>query len=155
MDVLTDILSTLRFKGSLYFRTELTSPWSILVPEKKGVARFHIVIRGQGWLRLEDQQETQQETQPERKKERETALLPIANGDLVVVPHGAAHTILDEPTTPARPLQEVLAEVRYTGMGPLVYGGDGPGCCLVCGELGFVQHRRRHTQSISASGNVP
>ena len=80
MDFLTDILDTLRFNGSLYFRTELTSPWSIRVPEKEGTARFHIVTRGQGWLRVEG------EMQP----------LSIANGDLVVVPHGAAHTIFDK-----------------------------------------------------------
>lgn len=121
MDVLTDILDTLRFKGSLYFRTELTSPWSIFVPEKPGVARFHIVIRGQGWLRVEEQGDE----------------LAIANGDLAVVPHGAAHTILDDPATPARPLDEILAEVNYTGVGPLIYGGSGPGSCLVCGEFGF------------------
>ncbi|MEM7128458.1 MAG: AraC family transcriptional regulator [Chloroflexota bacterium] len=124
MDVLTDILGSLRFKGSLYFRTELTSPWSILVPAKPGVARFHIVIRGQGWLRVEEQ----------------TDSLPIANGDLAVVPHGAAHTILDEPATPARPLDEVLSEVNYTGIGPLIYGGGGPGSCLVCGEFGFADN---------------
>ena len=122
MDVLTDILNTLRFQGSLYFRTELTSPWSIFVPPKPEVARFHIVIRGQGWLRVEGQGDD----------------LSITNGDLVVVPHGAAHTILDDPATPARPLDEILAEVKYTGVGPLIYGGSGPGSCLVCGEFGFA-----------------
>ncbi|MEM7033433.1 MAG: cupin domain-containing protein [Chloroflexota bacterium] len=122
MDVLTDILDTLRFKGSLYFRTELTSPWSIFVPEKPEVARFHIVIRGQGWLHVEGQEDK----------------LAITNGDLVIVPHGAAHTILDDLATPARPLDEVLNEVNYTGVGPLIYGGNGPGSCLVCGEFSFT-----------------
>ncbi len=122
MDVLTDILSTLRFKGSLYFRTELTSPWSILVPEKPGVARFHIVVHGQGWLRVENEGDEQS----------------IANGDLIIVPHGAAHTILDQLATPSRPLNDVLDEVDYKGVGPLIYGGGGTGCCLVCGEFAFV-----------------
>ena len=122
MDILTDILDTLRFNGSLYFRTELTTPWSIHVPAKPGVARFHIVIRGQGWLRVEGQE------QP----------LSITNGDLVVVPHGAAHTILDDLDTPERPLDDILDEVAYTGVGPLIYGGDGPGSCLVCGEFSFA-----------------
>ena len=122
MDVLTDILNTLHLQGSLYFRTELTSPWSIFVPEKPDVARFHIVIRGQGWLRVEDSGEQ----------------IPIANGDLVVVPYGASHTILDNPDTPSRPLGDVLAETEYRGTGPLIYGGGGSGCCLVCGELGFA-----------------
>ena len=121
MDILTDTLDTLHFKGSLYFRTELTSPWSIFVPAKPNVARFHIVIRGQGWLRVEGSGEA----------------LPIANGDLVVIPHGAAHIILDDLQTPSRPLDQVLAEVGYTGDGPLIYGGDGAGSCLVCGEFSF------------------
>lgn len=122
MDALTHILDTLRFNGSLYFRTELTSPWSIRVPEKKDVARFHIVTRGQAWLQVAG------ETQP----------LSITNGDLVVVPHGAAHTILDDLGTPARPLSEILDEVEYGGIGPLIYGGNGPGTCLVCGEFRFA-----------------
>ena len=122
MDVLTDILSTLRFKGSLYFRTDLSSPWSIYVPEKAGVARFHIVIRGQGWLHVEGRPNAS----------------PISNGDLAIVPHGAGHTILDDPTTPSRPLDDVLTETNYTGEGALIYGGGGSGTCLVCGEFSFA-----------------
>jgi AraC-like DNA-binding protein len=121
MDVLTDILNTLRLKGSLYFRTELTAPWGIHVPAEPHVARFHIVIRGDCWLRVEGQPES----------------LSMANGDLIVIPHGAGHDIVDDPTTPVRPLDEVLAEVGFSGIGPLIYGGGGPGCSLVCGQLKF------------------
>ena len=121
MDALTDILNTLRLKSSLYFRTELSAPWGVLVPEQGKVARFHIVIRGQCWLKIEGQNEAQF----------------MSNGDLVVIPHGKAHTLADAPETAAKPLAEVLAEVGYVGTGPLVYGGGGPGCCLVCGDLAF------------------
>lgn len=120
MDALTDILNTLRLSSSLYFRTELTAPWGIEVPPKGKVARFHIVIRGQCWLQIEGDQG-----------------LHMSNGDLVVVPHGASHIIADSPTTVVLPLDAVLEKTQYNGEGPLVYGGDGPGCCLVCGELAF------------------
>ncbi len=120
MDALTDILNTLRLSSSLYFRTELTAPWGIEVPAKPQVARFHIVIRGQCWLRVDGDQG-----------------IHMSNGDLVVVPHGASHSICDAPATDPLPLDEVLNAVAYDGQGPLVYGGDGPGCCLVCGELAF------------------
>ena len=63
--------------------------------------------------------------------------LPISNGDLVVIPHGAGHVILDDPSTPPRPLDDVLSEVGYTGNGPLIYGGGGPSTGLVCGEFCF------------------
>lgn len=121
MDVLTDILNSLRLSGHLYFRTELTAPWGIHVPQQKNVARFHIVIRGNGWLSVDGQDE----------------VVPMANGDLVIVPHGAGHDIADALETPARPLDDVLAEVSYIGTGPLLYGGGGMGCSLVCGEFAF------------------
>lgn len=120
MDALTDILNTLRLSSTLYFRTELTSPWGINIPAKPKVARFHIVIRGQCWLEIGEDEGVH-----------------MSNGDLVVVPHGANHILADAPTTDARPLSEVLDDVAYDGQGPLVYGGGGAGCCLVCGELAF------------------
>ena len=120
MDALTDILNTLRLSSSLYFRTELTAPWGIGVPAKKNVARFHIVIRGQCWLQIDGDEGVH-----------------MSNGDLVVIPHGVTHAISDQADTPVRPLADVLDEVAYPGDGTLVYGGDGPGCCLVCGEFAF------------------
>lgn len=120
MDALTDILNTLRLSSSLYFRTELTSPWGIEVPAHSNVARFHIVIRGQCWLQIDGDEG-----------------IHMSNGDLVVIPHGASHTIADTSTTNIRPLADVLDDVSYTGEGPLVYGGGGAGCSLVCGEFAF------------------
>ncbi len=120
MDALTDILNTLRLSSSLYFRTELTSPWGVEIPTKENVARFHIVIRGQCWLKINDDEG-----------------MYLSNGDLVVIPHGASHTLSDTPTAAIRPLEDVLEEVGYVGKGPLIYGGDGAGCCLVCGEFVF------------------
>lgn len=121
MDALTDILNTLRLSSSLYFRTELTSPWGVEVPVKENVARFHIVIRGHCWLQVDGEDEG----------------MHMSNGDLVVVPHGVSHQLADVPSSTIRPLSQVLDEVAYTGTGPLVYGGGGAGCCLVCGEFAF------------------
>ena len=121
MDALTDVLSSLLFEANFYFRTDLTLPWSVHVPPKGNVARFHIITRGHGWVQVDGQ----------------SNYLPISNGDLVVNPHGAGHVILDDPSTPPRPLDDVLSEVGYTGNGPLIYGGGGPSTGLVCGEFCF------------------
>lgn len=121
MDALTEILNTLRLSSSLYFRTELTVPWGVEVPHKERVARFHIVVRGQCWLHIEGEDEG----------------MFLSNGDLVIIPHGVSHRLSDSPSTQVRPLEDVLNEVAYTGEGPLVYGGGGAGCCLVCGEFSF------------------
>lgn len=61
----------------------------------------------------------------------------MSNGDLVIIPHGASHVIADSADTEPLPLQDVLDSVNYSGVGSLVYGGGGAGCCLVCGEFAF------------------
>lgn len=121
MDALTDILNTLRLSSSLYFRTEVTAPWGVEVPRHNNVARFHIVVRGQCWLHIEGQEEG----------------VFMSNGDLVVIPHGASHILADDPATPIKPLDTILEEANYRGIGPLAYGGGGAGCSLVCGEFTF------------------
>ncbi len=121
MDALTDILNSLKLNSSLYFRTELSAPWGVEVPRQGNVARFHIAIRGDCWLKVEGKEEG----------------VHLANGDLAIVPHGASHFLTDKPSSQTKALDEVLNEVSYTGTGPLVYGGGGAGCCLVCGEFSF------------------
>lgn len=91
------------------------------MPPKGHVARLHIVTGGHGWVQVEGQSEN----------------VPIANGDLVIIPHGAGHIIRGAPDTPPRMLDDVLSDVNYPGNGPLIYGGNGPSTRLVCGELGF------------------
>lgn len=61
----------------------------------------------------------------------------MSNGDLVVIPHGVSHNLADTSTSTIRPLEDVMGEVEYKGEGPLVYGGDGAACSLVCGEFDF------------------
>ena len=55
----------------------------------------------------------------------------------MVIPYGASHSLTDSASTPAKTVNEVLDEANYSGEGPLIYGGDGAACCLVCGEFGF------------------
>ena len=121
MDVLTRILDTLKLSSTFYYRTELTAPWGMTVPAEDNVARFHIVTRGQCYLQLEGEEDG----------------TFLSNGDLVVIPYGASHSLTDSASTPAKAVSKVLDEVNYSGEGPLVYGGDGATCCLVCGEFGF------------------
>lgn len=121
MDALTRILNTLKLSSTFYYRTELTAPWGMNVPSQDNVARFHIVTQGQCYLQLEGESEGRY----------------LSNGDLVVIPYGASHTLTDSAITPAKAASEVLDEVNYSGQGPLIYGGEGATCCLVCGEFNF------------------
>lgn len=121
VDVLDEVLTTLELSSQLYFRAELSQPFSIAVPEQRGVIRFHVAVENPCSLRLPDHEPSM-----------------LAPGDLVLVPHGAPHVLADDPERPARPLPAVLEETGFDGEGPLVYGGDGPRTVLVCGHFAFA-----------------
>ncbi len=120
MDPLTDILHTLRMKGSLYFRTHLTAPWGIAVPAREGVARFHVVIDGSCLLETDGGHQAE-----------------LRRGDLALVSRGAAHTLQDDKSTRIVPLADVLDDSAYDGSDDLAYGGDGAATTLVCGHFAF------------------
>ncbi len=120
MDVLADVLSTLELHSELYFRVTFSGPFATQVPAERARIRFHLVTSGRCWI---------------AQGEHEGVL--AGPGDLVLVPHGAAHTLSDAPETSARPLADVLAEA--TAAAPReIRVGEGPECVtLVCGHFGY------------------
>ncbi len=123
MDVLSDILDTLRLRGTLYFATEFHRPWGLRVPAHRRVARFHLVARGACWVRVVGRAEP----------------VLLEAGDLILVPHGAEHVLADTPDTPCRTVDEVVKAAGFTGHGALVLGGEDTGAPtrLVCGHFEF------------------
>ncbi len=126
MDVLSDILDAVKLQGTLYFSTHLGAPWGIQVPAYERVARFHLVTRGRLWVRVA----------------RSAEAVCLEPGDLVLVPHGAAHALLDSPDTPAEALDRVVEAAGFSGRGALVYGGADTGSPtrLVCGHFALDEH---------------
>lgn len=138
MDVLSEILGTLDLRGTLYFSTEFRPPWGVRVPRFERVARFHLNLRGDCWVGVEGS---------------EPVLLE--SGDLVLVPHGAEHTLAGTPDAVCLSVDEVVERAGFTGRGALVYSGqigsdepasegdDLPGADrgnptrLVCGHFSF------------------
>ena len=123
MDVLSDVLGALRLRGSLYFSTEFSRPWGLRVPTLGRVARFHLVVRGTCWIRVEGMDEP----------------IHLESGDLILIPHGAEHVLADTPDTPCRTVDEVVKAAGFTGQGALVFGGEDAGgpTRLVCGHFAF------------------
>ncbi|MGB1236840.1 MAG: cupin domain-containing protein [Pseudomonadales bacterium] len=123
MDLLDDIFNTLGLKGALYFRTDFSAPWGVEVPQHDGVARFHLVVQGQCAIKV-DQQITE-----------------LQAGDLVMIPRGVSHQLLDSAQGSATTLEQVLSDSGYQGSGVLRVGeGDSRASTqLVCGHLSFRQ----------------
>ena len=125
LDLLSDILTNLSMRGTLYFRTSFTKPWGVEVPAYENVARFHFAHRGQCVVRVEGADEP----------------VALAQGDLIIIPHGASHALYcgHEPERTIMPLDAVLEKSGYDGTGVLVYGGEEPQSetQLICGHFSF------------------
>ncbi|MCV6584816.1 MAG: AraC family transcriptional regulator [Marinibacterium sp.] len=128
LDTLSDILTRLTLQGTLYFRTAFTPPWGVAVPSFENVARFHFAHRGDCKVRIVSTGET----------------VLLAQGDLIIIPHGAAHDLYSgrDSDDAVLPLDQVLERSGYTGQGVLVYGGDDDPreTELVCGHFSFAPH---------------
>ena len=123
MDALSDILDTVRFRGVLYFTTHLTTPFGIRVPDYRNVVRFHLVSGGNCWVAVAGVSEP----------------MLLEPGDLIIIPHGASHTLSDRPDARVLELDSVLEQSGFAGKGALVYGGadDSSPARLVCGHFEF------------------
>lgn len=131
LDVLSDVLARLAIKGTLYFRTAFTSPWGVEVPPFENVARFHYAARGECLVRVAGTDET----------------VSLAQGDLVIIPHGAGHSLFcaQTPEEAILHLDRVIEESGYDGDGVLVYGGDETDdrpTQLICGHISFESDAR-------------
>lgn len=131
LDLLSDILTKLSLKGTLYFRTSFTEPWGVKVPAFENVARFHYVHRGECVVRVLG----------------EEGVHRLAKGDLILIPHGQSHVLNCRHSGPedALPLDDVIERSGYDGSGVLVFGGDEPDMetQLICGHFSLA-HGSRH-----------
>lgn len=118
-DVLTEVLGTLGLEGRVFCRAELSAPWSMALPAS-GFAHFHVLERGAGWVCVEG----------------ESAPIALAQGDLVIVPHGGGHVLCDSLETPPVRLEQVLAQ-GTVGQHFLRHGGGGDETRLICGSFEF------------------
>jgi AraC family transcriptional activator of mtrCDE len=94
MDVLSDWMRTMGTAGVLLARTRLAAPWGMRMEASEEVS-FHIVVEGGCWLRCKGREPVE-----------------LLQGDLVVLPTGAAHELVHEPRGRAEPLEELIARVR-------------------------------------------
>lgn len=130
MDVLSEVLKTVTLDGAVFFNGEFSSPWcarepdactvaSYLPARPKHVIIFHLVTKGRGYVRLEEDGRT----------------VPLEAGDIVILPHGHPHLMGNGPPVPpidsAQQLRKILAEGRMLSQ----HGGGGELTKLVCGYL--------------------
>jgi hypothetical protein len=121
-------LEQLRLEGAIFFRSELTDPFSIdSTPNRvagqvhagaERIILFHIVHRGRCWVSGADGVRSIAET-----------------GDVIVVPYGDDHRISGQTPTTCAPLLDLLEPPPWKTIPVVEWGGAGPPTSLVCGYL--------------------
>ena len=129
MDVLSEILQSVRITGAVFYNAEYSAPWSFRSPASSAllphlssasghVIVYHMITDGRAWAKLVDGDR-----------------LSLEAGDLVIFPHddphfmgnGAASNPIDHGRHLARILEEGLATSRS--------GGGGEITRFMCGYL--------------------
>lgn len=118
--MLSETLTDFGMTGVFYAASEAHAPWGIAIPPLPGTIVFHLVTAGEMVLEVDDER------------------LTMRAGDIVLVPHGTGHHLLDAPGRPVVPLFDLpRLEIgdRYERMRI-----DGPGARteLVCGAVSFT-----------------
>lgn len=118
MDVLTDVLETVRARAAWSGRIEARGPWDLNLSAGQD-ARFHAVVDGRAFLVREG-------AEP----------LELVAGDLVALPHGDAHRLADSAVGPFSG-RELETGVRAGACAPLRIGGAGDVSTLVSGRIEY------------------
>ncbi|WP_455377126.1 cupin domain-containing protein [Petrachloros mirabilis] len=130
MDVLSEVLKTVKLDGAVFFHGEYSAPWCAREPDAgtmasylsagpKHVIIFHLLTEGRAYARVE----------------QDGRAVPLVAGDIVTFPHGDAHLMGNgHPVTPidnAKLIQKILAEGRMLSQ----FGGGGELTKLICGYM--------------------
>lgn len=127
MDVLTDVVESVRVKSAVYGRWEFSAPWGLAMDGWPGHACFYVMSRGTAWIDVEGL----------------ATPVHVAGGDFVLLAKSQRHVIKDSAETPARPAADVLgrcpARRGCQPGGVFEYGGGGARSTLVHGCFGFAE----------------
>jgi AraC-like DNA-binding protein len=114
-DPLSEVVRSIRLRGEVYARWELTAPWGMALPGGE-FAAFHLVEEGACCLTVGDRSQA------------------LRAGELVVLFDGAAHVLSDRPGRPGIAIERLVRE-QPPGAGVCRHGGGGPLTRLVCGKF--------------------
>lgn len=107
LDPLSDVLRSVRLRGSVFFHVSCRDQWSAKAPHSSEMApavmpgaehviEYHLFVKGEGWLSVEGEPP-----------------LHLGEGDIVMLPHGDAHVLSSAPgLPPTGPDGEWLFRVR-------------------------------------------
>jgi AraC-like DNA-binding protein len=129
MDVLSDLLKVVKLDSAIFFNCEFSSPWCYRAPDSSSAARllgqsgrhvivFHLLVRGRAYVHLDSSERA-----------------PLADGDIVVLPHGDAHLLGNGDGARLIDGVTALPKLLARGLELVKVGGGGETSLFVCGFL--------------------
>ncbi len=120
MDVLSDMLHTVRVTSQIRCRAEFTAPWGIAVPARPESIPFYVLAQGSGYLEVEGME----------------APVALVSGDVVMLPYGTAHQLRDSPQSVVTPLDAMMKHEKCNGTHRLMRGeGNGAPTTVIAGTF--------------------
>ena len=127
MDALSEILKVVQLNGAIFFNARFTAPWCVASPAEASLAQtlglgaervllYHYMVEGSCLITLE-----------------RMAPLRLHAGDIIVFPHGDAHTMAS--STGAQPQRLDAQAILRERPKVLHFGGGGEATRFVCGYL--------------------
>ena len=122
MDLLSEILQTVKLRGTVYFHARFQSPWGMEIPAGQ-FANYHIVTAGECIIEAPG-------AAPKR--------ILLQKGDMILFPRGDSHTLVDSLQSDIIAADELLSNARKTKSNEIVFGGEGShSCSLICGHFEY------------------
>ncbi|GGK00127.1 AraC family transcriptional regulator [Pilimelia anulata] len=116
MDALSEVLAAAQVGRPVSALTVGRAPWAIRLDEP-GAAQFHVLLQGSAWLTAAG-----------------AAPLRLDVGDVVLLPHGTAHTVGDDPhTAPADRIRLAERHPADSAGTSVRLGGAGAATAMLCG----------------------
>ena len=127
MDALSQILKVVQLNGAIFFNARFTAPWCVASPAEASLALtlglgaervllYHYMLEGSCLVTLEG-----------------AAPLRLTAGDIVVFPHGDAHTMAS--SAGAQPQQMDAQAILRERPKMLHFGGGGEATRVICGYM--------------------
>jgi len=129
VDAFSEVLSTLKLQGALFFNAEFSAPWGFLsprsdflaphlVPGAERLVIYHLVLEGSASIRTENGE-----------------TVSLNPGDIVVLPHGDPHHMTCGLPQQYIDTGAILKLILCRDPGPRSAGGGGEVTRFVCGYM--------------------
>lgn len=134
MDAFSAALSSVHVKAAIFVDAEFSAPWGFVSPPADEIApivapgverlvTYHLVSKGGARVRLEGSPD-----------------LAVSGGEIVIVPHGDAHTVFNgEPATFVNSA-DAIGNFWSGQVATARFGGGGAVTKIVCGFFGCERH---------------